>query len=221
MESIPVFPKTVQTILLSCGVLAPLLYLFTDRLAGRLLKGYNFMAQSISDLSAAGSPTRSLVVSLTLVASLLLIAFGVGVWREASATWLVRLVAALLIGNAVAGTFAMLFFPNQYGVTPVFKSPGVMLMFLSVVFFMLAMVFGAFAFSGWLRILSITIPVSYVLLAIARFMFASNSSTGQSVVLVGAQERTMSYTYLVWVLFLAINLLLSARTVDPVSMMGG
>ena len=210
MESINVFPKLLQTILLYCGIFAPLFYLFTDRLAGRLLKGYNFMAQSISDLSAAGSPIRPLVASLTLVANLILIAFGVGVWREASAAWLVRVVAALIIGNAVAGTFAMLFFPNTYGVTPVFNSPGVMLMALSVGFFMLAMVFGAFAFSGWLRILSIAIPVSYVLLAIARFMFTSSSSTGESVVLVGAQERTMSYTFLVWVLFLAVNLLLSA-----------
>ena len=69
----------VQKILLSCGILAPLIYLGTDWLAGKLLKGYSFIAQSMSELSAAGSPTRSRVVWLTLLAGAVMIAFGVGV----------------------------------------------------------------------------------------------------------------------------------------------
>ena len=68
-------------VMLFCGVLAPLLHLTTDRLAGRLLNGYSFAARSMSELSAAGSPTRSLVASLNLVAAPLMIVFGVGVWR--------------------------------------------------------------------------------------------------------------------------------------------
>ena len=75
-----------QQILLFCGILAPLLYFGIDRLAGRLIKGYSFTVQSMSELSAAGAPTRALVVWLTLVASLLLASFGVGVWRGAGLT---------------------------------------------------------------------------------------------------------------------------------------
>jgi len=82
-----------QKILLSCGILAPLVYLGTDWLAGRLLMGYNFASQSMSALSAVGASTRSLAVFLTLVACVLMIAFGVGIWQVAGQAILLRVVA--------------------------------------------------------------------------------------------------------------------------------
>ncbi|MBC7077931.1 MAG: DUF998 domain-containing protein, partial [Synergistales bacterium] len=173
MEPAAGLPNMLQRILLSCGILAPLLYLGTDLLAGKLLKGYSFSAQSMSELGAAGSPTRLLVVALTLVASAFMIAFGIGVWRAAGSANLPRIVAGLILGNAVVGLAAILFFPNHFGVRPEFGTPGVLLMFLSVLCFVLAMVFGVVAFHGWMRILSIAIPAAYVLLAILRFATAA------------------------------------------------
>jgi hypothetical protein len=198
----------LQTILLSCGILASLLYLGTDRLAGRLLKGYSFTAQSMSELSAAGSPTRSLVVSLTLPACAFMIAFGVGVWGTAGQALLPRVVSGLIILNAIAGLIATLFFPTRFGERPVFRSTGVIIMFVSVLSSVLAMIFGAAAFNGWFRIFSIAIPVAYVLLAVLRFATAASSSGGQAVSSVGAQERTMSYSFLLWVAALAVYLLM-------------
>jgi hypothetical protein len=207
MEMADSLPNIFQKMLLSCGILAPLLYLGTDWLAGKLLKGYSFAAQSMSELSAAGSPTRSLVVSLTLVAGVVMTAFGVGVWWAVGQAFLPRVVGGLVIGNAVTGLVATLFFPTRFGERPIFGSPGVLIMFVSVVFFVLAMVFGALAFRGWLRILSIAIPVTYVLLAVWRFATANTSLTGEVLSLVGMQERTMSYSFLVWVMALAMYLL--------------
>ena len=222
MEPYGGLPSILQRILLSCGILAPLFSLGTDWLAGRLLTGYSFAAQSMSELSAAGSPTRALVVSLTPVASLLMTAFGVGVWRAAGQALLPRVVAGLVIGNAVAGLVATLFFPTRFGERPIFASTGVIVMFLSVLFFVLAMVFGALAFRGWIRILSIAIPVAYVLLAVLRFATASAASAGGAVSLVGTQERTMGYSFLVWVMALAIHLLLlSSRGIDAAGGLGG
>jgi hypothetical protein len=222
METSAGLPSVLEKILLSCGILAPLLHLGTDWLAGRLLKGYSFAAQSMSELSAAGSPTRSLVVSLTLVASVLMIAFGVGICWAAGQALLPRVVGGLVIGNAAARLVATIFFPTRFGERPDFGSPGVIVMFLSVVFFVLAIVFGAVAFSGWLRTLSIAIPVTYALLAVLRFATATASSAGEAVSLVGAQERTMAYSFLLWVMALAIYLLLlSSRGVDSASGIGG
>ena len=125
-----------------------------------------------------------------------------------------RIVAALILGNALTGLIAALFFPNQFGVGPQFGTPGVLLMFVSVLSFVLAMVFGAAAFHGWMRILSIAIPAAYILLAILRFATASSSATG-SAGLVGIQERSMAYSFLAWVIALAVYLLLlSGRLVD-------
>ena len=197
-------------LLLSCGILASLLYLGVDLWAGKLLNGYSFSAQSMGELGAAGSPTRQLVIVLTLAASTCMIVFGVGVWQTSASTILPRIVAGLIIGNAVAGLIATLFFPNRFGVRPEFGTPGVLVMFLSVLCFVLAMVFGAVAFHGWMRVLSIAIPVAYVFLAILRFVTAASSTFGATV-LIGTQERTMGYSFLAWVTALAIYLLISNR----------
>jgi H+/Cl- antiporter ClcA len=131
----------LQKILLSCGIIAPLVYFGTDLLAGKLIKGYSFSAQSMSELGAAGSPTRPLVVALTLVASVLMIAFGIGVWQAAGPAILPSIVAGLILGNAFAGLAATLFFPNRIGERPAFGTPEVLLMFLSVLCSVLAIDF--------------------------------------------------------------------------------
>jgi hypothetical protein len=148
---------------------------------------------------------------MTLGASLLLVAFGVGVGRGAGLTVPASLVGILLIVNALAGLAAMLFFPNTFGERPAFGSPGVLLMFISVLSFILAMVVGAVAFPGWLRILSIGIPVSYIVLAVLRLATATASSAGGGGTLIGTQERTMAYSFLLWVMALAIYLLMVTR----------
>ena len=77
METTAGLTSVLQRILLSRGILARLLHLGTDLLAGRLLNGYGFSCQSMSELGAAGSPTRPLVVALCVVA------IAVGAWRAA------------------------------------------------------------------------------------------------------------------------------------------
>jgi len=205
MRSVTSGTESIQNVLLVCGILAPLLYFGTDRLAGWLLKGYDFSAQSMSELSASGSPTRPLVVGLTAVAAVIMVAFGVGVWRTAEATLLQRVVAALLVGHAATGLLGILLFPTRFGERPSFATAEVLVMFVSVLFFVLAMVVGAVAFGGWLRVVSITVPASYVVLAVLRFATASASSA----TMVGAQERTMAYGFLAWVMAVAVGLLLS------------
>jgi len=197
----------INVILLSCGILAPLLYLVSDLLAGKLINGYSFSAQSMSELGAEGSPTRPLFVAFTLLASAFMIAFVYGVWRVVSPGILPRIVAGLILCNVIAGLTATIFFPNRFGIRPGFATPGVLLMFLSVLCFVLAMVIGAMAFQSWMRILSIAIPAAYVLLAILRFATVKFSDEG-TIVLIGVQERTMAYGFLAWIVGLAIYLLL-------------
>jgi len=191
-------------VLLVCGVLAPLLHLAIDRIAGTVFRGYDFSAQSISDLTASGSPVRTMVLMLTFAATALAVAFSLGVWQAAGI--LGRIVALLILGNALFALVAMGFFPTQLGVRPAFATPGVILMFLGVLCSVLAMLFGAAAFGGWMRVVSIGIPISYVLLALLRYATAGSAD---AVTLIGTQERTMGYSYLIWMVILAVHLLLS------------
>ena len=199
-------PGLVQSSLLLCGFLGPLLQLVMDRLAGRKIVGYDFSAHSMSELGALGSPVRSTVVAVSVVATVLMVTFSVGVWQSAGSGVAPRAVAVLIAANALLALLATLAFPPRFGVRPVFASPGVLIMALSVLCLVLAMIAGAFAFDGWLRVLSVGIPVGWLALGALRFAIAARSAT-EDAVMVGAQERTMEYSYLIWVMALALYLL--------------
>jgi hypothetical membrane protein len=97
--------QTVRKELLVCGILSSVLYAIANIVTAMLYEGYNPASQAVSELSAIGAPTRSLWTSLLLVYSLLLIAFGCGVWQSAAGDRPLRVVGSLFIANAVIGLF--------------------------------------------------------------------------------------------------------------------
>lgn len=98
------------TILLACGIAAPLLYFGMLVWIPPLWPGYSSASQTVSELSAIDAPTRSLWVPLGFVYTLLLAAFGWAVWAGAQGTRSLRVVGALLL---VAGVFG-LFWPPMH-----------------------------------------------------------------------------------------------------------
>ena len=97
--------------LLICGILSSLLYVGTDILAGTLYAGYRFTSQAISELFAIGAPTSRLVVPLFTLSSLLLAAFASGIWVSAGRNRALRVMALMMVGNAVNGLALWNFFP--------------------------------------------------------------------------------------------------------------
>jgi hypothetical membrane protein len=73
----------VRKVLLFCGILAPLLRVATDVLAAMWYPGYSYIDQTMSQLAAIGAPTRPFQVALLALYSVLVIAFGIVVWRSA------------------------------------------------------------------------------------------------------------------------------------------
>jgi hypothetical protein len=89
--------------LLLCGILASVLYAATDVLAAVRYGGYHsFTDRVVSELMAKGAPTEHLVDPLFLVYGVLMLAFGVGVWRS-SRRPPVHLMAGLLLAYAALG----------------------------------------------------------------------------------------------------------------------
>jgi hypothetical protein len=68
-------------------------------------EGYSPRTQVVSELSAIGAPTRALWVALLVPYTLMLVAFGLGIWRSAGESRALRTVGALLAANAVVGAF--------------------------------------------------------------------------------------------------------------------
>ena len=73
----------MHRILVICGILSSLLYVCMNVVIPMLWEDYHFASQTVSELSAIGAPTRTLWTWLGALYSLLLTAFGVGIWRSA------------------------------------------------------------------------------------------------------------------------------------------
>ena len=101
----------MKKFLLICGIISSLLYIGTDLLAAKLWEGYSAASQMVSEFIAINAPTRPLVVVLFFIYSLLIFAFGAGVWLSAEKKTALRLTAVGLIGKEVLGVVVTLFFP--------------------------------------------------------------------------------------------------------------
>src|SRR5947208_12543288 len=73
----------VRKVLLVCGIFSSLLYVAMNVFVAMLWASYNSASQTVSELSAIGAPTRPLWVSLGVAYTLLVAAFGCGVWSSA------------------------------------------------------------------------------------------------------------------------------------------
>lgn len=202
-----------RKVLLACGILSSLLYVATDVLAAMRWEGYSYTSQSVSELMAIGAPSRPLVVPLFIGYDVLVIAFGVGVWRSAARKQRLRFTGGLLVGIGVAGLVATPFAPMHLrGVEATLTDTmHIILTSVIVLFTLLAIGFGATAFGTRFRIYSIgTILILLVFGALAGLdgpRLASQLPTPW----LGVTERINIFGYLLWVVVLAIALLSAQR----------
>jgi hypothetical protein len=198
----------VRKVLLACGILSSLLYVAATIVGAMHWEGYNSFSQSVSELSAIAAPSRPFVIPLFLTYSVLVIAFGVGVWGIASRNRALRVVAGLLIGYGViclTGPFTPM---HLRGVEPTLTDTmhiiGAM---VDVLFILLIIGFGANAFGKRFRLYSIgTIVVLLTFGALAGMdgpRVAANLPTPWA----GVTERINIGVYLLWQMVLAITLL--------------
>jgi hypothetical protein len=100
-------PRTggLRHALLTCGVASSLYYVLMTAYVTSQAEGYSSLSQAVSELSAIGAPTRPLWVALGIPYTLLLIAFGWGVWLSAGASRALRAVGLLYVAEALIGAF--------------------------------------------------------------------------------------------------------------------
>src|SRR5581483_10169408 len=147
-------------------------YSATDLIAGLRYPGYSFDAQTVSELFAIGAPTSSLVVPLFSLASLLYLAFALGVWRASAGRGALAWVAILVAAGAVNSLVLWNFFPmHMRGTERTFTD--LMHLILAVnPFIMISIVAGAVAFENWFRRYSVLTIVVLVVIAAVSFHYA-------------------------------------------------
>ena len=147
----------MQQLLLTCGLASSLLYVAMNVFIPMQWESYDLWSQTISELSAIEAPTRTLWVWIGLVYSVLLTAFGWGVWQSSHARRPLRVLAVVLMVNGLL-SFA---WPPMHQ-RPALAAGGgsltdtmhIVWSVATVALMMLAIVFGSAAFSRGFRLYS-------------------------------------------------------------------
>jgi hypothetical protein len=194
--------------LLVCGIVSSLLYAAMNVFVAMQWEGYSSASQTVSELSAIGAPTRPLWVVLGIVYTLLVAAFGLGVWVSARQNRPLRVVGGLLVAYGVT-SFAWPFAPMHLrGERPTLTDTmHIVLAIVTVLLMLLAIGFGTATFGKRFRLYCIATMV--ILFAFGALTFrdgpriAANLPTPR----VGVWERINIGVFLLWVVVLAITLL--------------
>jgi hypothetical membrane protein len=196
--------------LLICGVISSLLYVGADLLAAVLYPGYHsFTSQAISELAAVGAPTKGLVDPLFIAYDILVIAFGVGVWRSAGRKRALRLVGGLLVGIGMVGLVAMPFTPMKLRGTGNLSTdaPHIAVTAVIVLFIFSAIGLGASLFGRQFRLYSYATLLTLLVFGAWTGAEAARLAAQQPTPWLGVVERIHIGAYLLWVLVLAMTLL--------------
>jgi hypothetical membrane protein len=200
----------VRQLLLVCGILSSLLYAATDVLGGTRYEGYSFSSQAVSELMAVGAPSEALVDPLFIIYGVLVMAFGLGVFREGSRrSGTLQGTGALLIGYAVLGLAGPTRFEMQQrsAGNPESAFAHIALTGALVLFLLLVIGFGAFALGRRFNRYSFATLLTIVAFSMVAAPYGARLATGQPTPGFGILERISIYAFLAWVAVLAIALL--------------
>lgn len=170
--------------------------------------GYDYKSQAISELSAIGAPTADLLAPFQTLYSVLLVAFGGGVWIAAGNRRSLRWCGGFIIALATLG-IGWAFFPmnlrgTERGLTDFMH---LVMGGLSVLFIVLAIVSGAAAFGRSFRLYSAV--TLFALLAFGYLMGLDTPRVAADLPTpwLGVNERIMMASWLLWMAVLSVALL--------------
>ena len=202
--------------MLSCGILASVLYVAMTLFVGRLWEGYSVAANVPSELAAIGAPTRTLWMLLGVVYGVLMIAFGWIVWASAPPNRALRLVGALLMAQTAFGQF----WPPMHQRAVLAAGGGTLTDTLHLVwtgvtglFFVLIVGFGAAALGTRFRLYSIATMVIVLVCGAVTGTYASDVQANVPTPWIGIWERLSIATFMAWTAALATALLRAPRGV--------
>ena len=214
MERAPASAATLT--LVACGLASTLLYFGIDALGALSYPGYDYAAQTISEMSAVGAPTRALLAPLYLLYTVLLLVFAFGVRAVAAGNRRLRITGALLAAVGFVG-LAGAFFPMQMrGNAPAFTDlMHVAYGAVNSLLLVLAIAFGASAFGRAFRLYSLATMLVMLASGVGTFLLAPAVATDAPTPYLGIIERLLFAAFLLWIAALSAMLLRRSRTRRP------
>jgi hypothetical protein len=208
--------EAMRKTLLLCGIASSLLY--GAMMWGIRYEGYNPISQVPSELTAIGAPTQSLWARLGWVYTVLVTAFGCGLWQSAGRNRVVRIVGGLVLAYASLGLLWPFAVMHQRevlasGGSTMSDTMHVVLGAVTVFLMFLAIGFGATAFGQRFRVYSIVTIVVLLAFGTLTFLEAPRLQANLPTPWIGLWERINISVFLLWVVVLA-TVLLRTETVQ-------
>ena len=200
----------VRKSLLICGILSMLWYVAINIIVPNQYPGYDITSQTVSELSAIDTPTRSFWFVLCIFYSLLFIAFGLGIWLSANGNRNLRIVAAVVIFDAILGFF----WPPMHRREIIAAGGGTLTdtlhlvwAFVHLILMLLMIGFGASVFGKGFRIFSAAIVLAFIVFGLLTTKESSGIEANMPTPYIGIWERINMGAYMLWVIVFAVMLL--------------
>lgn len=198
--------------LLACGILSSLLWpVSSEVLAAWLYEGYSPFSQAVSELTSIGAPTRPPLIVEGFVYSVLVIAFGIGVWQSAQGKRTLRVTAGVLVAYGAVGPlwlpFPMTARADIQATTAVTDVMHMVLSGVDVLLMLTAIGFGAAALGKWFRLYSILTAATVLVFGALTGTYVPRIAAGEATPWLGVVERISLGAWLLWVAVLAIAIL--------------
>jgi hypothetical protein len=193
---------------LVCGIISSLLYVAMNVYVAMQWEGYSSASQTVSELSAIAAPTRPLWVSLGIAYTLLVTAFGWGVWASARRNRPLRVVGELMVVYGIIG-LAWPLAPMHLRGTEATLTDTIHIGFaiVTALLMLVAIGFSAAAFGKRFRLYSIATMVMLVAFGALAGLDGPRIAVNLPTPWVGVWERINIGVFLLWVVVLAIVLL--------------
>jgi hypothetical protein len=201
--------RTVTKALLLAGIVAAGVYVAGDVLSGLVYNGsrlYSFKDQWISELTAYGSAVRPLMVGVITAHDLLLIAFGVGLWRAAGRNRSLRWAGLVLIAATALGLVIHPFFPmDSRWMEQTDTMHGTLSALWGATIFV-AVALSAVAYRGWFRLYAIVTDLILIGFGVASGIAIQGIEENHTP-WAGAFERITAYALMAWLVVLAVTVM--------------
>jgi hypothetical protein len=198
--------------LLVCGILSSLLYVAMTIFVAMQWETYSSASQTISELSAIGAPTRSLWAVPGAIYTVLVTAFGWGVWKSARRIRALRIAGGLILAYGALGVlwpFAPMHLRETLAAGGGTLSDTIHLVLASVtvLLMLLAISFAATAFGTRFRMYSLATLAILAAFGALTFLDAPGIAANLPTPWIGVWERINLGVFLLWVVVLAVTLL--------------
>jgi hypothetical protein len=202
--------------LLACGIAYAAAYVVAnDVVAAWIYQGYSRMDQAVSELSALSAPPRAFLLAMLPVFSVLMVAFGIGVWRSAAGGRALRVAGAALVAFGVTGVLWLPFpmsardhIARASGAMSTNDVGHLVLSGVTAVLIVTMCVAGALHFGRAFRVYSaVTVTLVLVFSGVLTGLLSVKLTTGEPTPLLGLFERIGIGAWLLWLTVLALVLM--------------